>query len=165
MNTRTLYFLFIFSILVFSCKSNSEKNAQDMATGVQNMVKEHSPGTVSTSTDGYTMTATIDGKDWKAADMYPPDKAGLIVGENNGESISLPYYDRRNFLANTKTKLKGVDMRLNDEIKLWSGINGEMEITKSDANMAEGKFSFTAKGFQSDKTIEVTNGFFRILFK
>ena len=32
-------------------------------------------------------------------------------------------------------------------------------------NMAEGKFYFTATGFQSDKTVEVTDGFFRILWK
>lgn len=166
MKLYSLCFLLIFSgILITGCKSKSANDAQDMAGNIKEMVKKNSPGTIATSADGYTMTAKIDGKEWKAVDMYPPDKAGLVVGENNGESISLPYYDRRSFLANTKTKLNGVDMRLNDDIKLWSAIKGEMEITKVDNNMAEGKFYFTAKGFQSDKTIEVTDGFFRILFK
>lgn len=39
-----------------------------------------------------------------------------------------------------------------------------MELTKVDDNMAEGKFYFTATGFQSDKTVEVTDGFFRIVW-
>jgi hypothetical protein len=36
----------------------------------------------------------------------------------------------------------------------------QMEITKVDNNWAEGKFYFT--GSRSDKTVEVTDGFFRI---
>jgi hypothetical protein len=37
-----------------------------------------------------------------------------------------------------------------------------MEITKVDDKWAEGTFSFTASGFQTDKTMQVTEGFFRI---
>ena len=55
-----------------------------------------------------------------------------------------------------------VDMRLNDDVALWSAKSGEMEITKADDQWAEGRFSFIAKGFQTDKTMEVTDGFFRI---
>ena len=57
------------------------------------------------------------------------------------------------------------EMHLNDDVSLWTASKGEMELTKVDDNLAEGKFYFTAKGFQSYKTIEVTDGFFRILFK
>ena len=92
--------LIFLSFLVFGCQSKSEKDPENIANGIQNMVKEHSPGTVATSPTGYMMTAKIDGKDWKADAIYLPDRAGQIVDENNGESIALPYYDRKKFLAN-----------------------------------------------------------------
>ena len=131
MRINTLCPLLIFStFLAFSCQSKSEKDPENIAKGIQDMVKEHSPGTVATSPAGFMMTAKIDGKDWKANAIYPPDKAGLIFGENNGESIALPYYDRNNFLAKKITKLKGIDMKLNDKIVLYTGTKGEMELTK-----------------------------------
>ena len=124
------------------------------------------PGGIPTTDGGITLTAKIDGKEWKASSMMLPDKAGVILGENNGESISLPYYDRHNFLANDKKELgenhELAEMKLNDKVVLWTAKKGELQLTKVDENWAEGKFSFTAKGFQTDKTIEVTDGFFRI---
>jgi hypothetical protein len=69
-------------------------------------------------------------------------------------------------LANDKKKLgenhELAEMRLNDDVGLWTATKGELQLTKVDENWAEGKFSFTAKGFQTDKTIEVTEGIFRI---
>ena len=158
--------ILIMSALLYSCGSNSQDKALSDAKQVQSAIKQMQPGGIPTTEGGWTMKAKIDGKDWVATSIFPPDRAGLIAGDNNGESISLPYYDRRNFLANKIKKLgdghDAVDMRLNDDIVLWSASKGEMELTKVDDNWAEGKFSFTAKGFQSDKTIEVTDGFFRI---
>lgn len=166
---NTFYSLVMLLFFVISCKSQSQKDAAKTASDIQSMVKANSPGTRATTADGFMMTAKINGKEWKANAMYPPDRAGQVNGENNGESISLPYYDRRSFLANTRKKLgdggSTAELRLNDDIVLYTGVKGTMEITKSDDNMAEGKFSFTAKGFQSDKTVEVTDGFFRIMFK
>ncbi|MDP4244794.1 MAG: hypothetical protein Q8932_03000 [Bacteroidota bacterium] len=145
------------------CKSKAQNDALDQANAIQSEIKKTQPGGIATSEDGWMMKAKINGKDWQATSMLSPDHAGRIYGENNGESISLPYYDRRSFLASAKSKLdKGVDMMLNDDIKLWGSKEGEMEITKVDDNWAEGKFSYTATGFQSDKTIQVTDGSFRI---
>ncbi|HEY8690316.1 MAG TPA: hypothetical protein VIM07_13855 [Chitinophagaceae bacterium] len=158
--------LLIVVACMFLLSCNSGNNAATKANDIQNMVKQNSPGSLPTSESGITLTAKIDGKEWKATAMMPPDRAGLIVGENNGESISLPYYDRRNFLASDKQKLGDghglAEIRLNDDVALWTGTKGEMELTKVDDNWAEGKFSFTAKGFNTDKTKEVTDGFFRI---
>jgi len=165
MKTTNLFFRIAFSILLLSCNS-TQNDATKQAQEIQNAVKQNSPLSIPTSRDGITLTAKIDGKEWKATGIMPPDRAGLIVGENNGESITLPYYDIHNFLANYKKKLGGshglAEMRLNDDVALWTGTKGELEITKVDANWAEGKFYFTAKGFQTDKTKEVTDGFFRI---
>ena len=165
MKQRISFSIIAFSIILLSC-NNTQNDAAKQAQQIQKTVKENSPGSIPTASDGITLTAKIDGKDWKASSMMPPDRAGVILGENNGESISLPYYDRRNFLANDKKKLgenhELAEMRLNDDVSLWTATKGELEITKVDENWAEGKFSFTAKGFQTDKTIEVTDGFFRI---
>lgn len=155
-------------LIVAGCKSKSDKAVDDAKT-VATELKKMQPGGIPTKPGEWTMTAKIDGKEWSANSIVSPESAGRIVGENNGESISLPYYDQRNFLAATKRKLgdghDAVDMSLNDDVSLWSAKSGEMEITKVDNNWAEGKFSFTAGGFHSDKTKQVTDGFFRIALK
>ena len=48
------------------------------------------------------------------------------------------------------------------EMEYWTGNKGEMEITKVDGDWAEGKFFITGSKTDSDKTVEVTDGFFRI---
>jgi hypothetical protein len=60
---------------------------------------------------------------------------------------------------------EAVDLATNDHIGLWGGKKGEMEITKLDDTVAEGKFFFTASTNRSAKTIEITEGFFRILLR
>ena len=57
---------------------------------------------------------------------------------------------------------EAVDLATSDDIGLWGGRKGEMEITKVDGDWAEGKFYFTGSSSRSKKTIEVTDGFFRI---
>jgi hypothetical protein len=122
--------LLIAAACIFLSSCNSNNNAATKATDIRNMVKQNSPGSLPTSEGGITLTAKIDGKEWKATGMMSPDKAGVIVGENNGESISLPYYDRRSFLASDKEKLgEGhglAEMRLNDDVALWTGVTGVM---------------------------------------
>ena len=56
-----------------------------------------------------------------------------------------------------------VDLFTNDEVAVWGGYVGEMEITKVDTDWAEGKFYFTATTNSApDKKNEVTEGFFRL---
>lgn len=165
MKKNTIYGLFILMIFLICCKGKSQSDAQNLATDIQSSVKENTPGSIKTSEDGYYMKATINGKDWAANEMMPPESPARIVGYNNKESISLPY-DRRDMVVGNKTNFKNsaVDMMLNDDVGIWGGHIGEMEITKVDAISAEGKFYFTAQGLQTDKKMEVTNGVFRILF-
>ena len=164
---RNIYYVIVLfaSILFFGCQSGSQNDAKDLANGIQNSVKEHTPGTVPTSTDGYYMKATINGKEWVASEMMPPERPSRIIGYNNKESISLPY-DRRDMVVGNKTNFKNsaVDIFLNDDVGIWGGHVGEMEITKVDGKSAEGKFYLTADGLQTDKKLQVTNGSFRILF-
>lgn len=166
MRINTLCTLFIFTtLLTISCQSKSEKDPEIIGKGMQDIVKEHSPGTVATSTNGFYLKATINGKEWVASEMMPPESPSRIYGVNNKESISLPY-DRRDMVVGKKINFKNnaVNLQMDDEVVIYGATVGEMEITKVEDKFAEGKFYLTANGFQSDKKLEVTNGFFRILF-
>ena len=164
---KNLFPFFILTALLFtSCKSKTASLDSGDANALAAAIKNMQPGGNATTEGGWTMTANIDGKKWKASSIMSPERAGRILGENNGESISLPYYDKRNFLALMKRKLGGnhslAEMRLNDDVVLWTAKLGEMEITKVDDKWAEGTFSFIASGFETEKTKEVKDGFFRI---
>ena len=123
------------------------------------------PGAVPASADGYIMKAKVDGKDWTATSMMPPELSGTIVGFfNPGELIALPY-DRRDLVLGNKTifgEHRIVRMGLTGEFAAWESKKGEMEITKVDGKWAEGKFFFTAFSDRTTKTVEVTGGYFRV---
>jgi hypothetical protein len=148
--------------MIASCGDKNQ--AQEQAKQVQAAIKKNVPGTVATTADGYTMKAKLNGKAWTAGSIMPPDAAGRIVGYSNEEYIGLPY-DRRYLVVGKKITFgegNAVDLATNDDVGLWGGRKGEMEITKVDDKWAEGKFFFTASTSRSSKTVEVTDGFFRI---
>lgn len=158
--------LIICSFLFFSSCKNKQGDAKQLGDQIQNTVNNNKPSYVATTENGFSMKAKINGKEWEAASMMPPEVPARIIGDNNGESISLPY-DRRDMVVGEKTNFSSsaVDLLLHDDIVIWGGHKGEMKITKVDENSAEGTFYFTATSTGTDKTVEVTDGFFRILFK
>lgn len=124
------------------------------------------PGAFSTTAGGWAMTAKINGKDYKAHSMMPPDKAEQIVGFYNGDKyIGLPYIIKY-FVAGKKISLDdyNADLTTADDVQVWNGRKGEIEITKVTGDWVEGKFFFTGYSYDNKHTIEVTNGFFRIAF-
>ena len=161
------YSILFFALLIVlgSCKSKAENDATEAAKAIQTPVKKNTPGTVPTSSEGYTMKAKINGKEWEATEMMPPEKPSRIIGSNNEDYISFPY-DRRSMVVGDKTEFgEGMspDMFMLDE--MWGAKKGEMQITKVTGNFAEGTFFFTASQSGSNKTVAVTDGFFRVLFK
>ena len=88
MKTTNLFFRIAFSILLLSCNS-TQNDAAKQAQEIQNAVKQNSPLSIPTSPDGITLTAKIDGKEWKATGIMPPDRAGLIVGSKSSCNRSL----------------------------------------------------------------------------
>jgi hypothetical protein len=153
-------------LLLTQCNNHSS-SAQiiEESKMVAESIKAAKPGTVATSENGYYMKAKINGKDWEASSMMPPEMPSRIIGYYNDESISFPY-DRRDMRVGKKTNFEnsGVDLFLSDDVGIWGGHTGEMEITKADEISAEGKFFFTATAKGTDKKIQVTEGSFRILF-
>jgi len=131
--------------MLSSCSNGDQSKAVSDAKQVQSELKKMQPGGIATKDGAWTMTANINGKSWSANSIMPPDLTDRIVGDENGESISLPY-DRRDMVVGEEIKFShdnAVDLMTHDDIAIWGGYRGEMEITKVDDEWAEGKFFFT----------------------
>ena len=151
------------SLIITLPACNSQNDTSKQAKEVQSAIKENKPGTVATTADGYTMRVKLDGKEWTATSMMPPETAGRLIGYMNAEYIGFPY-DRRDLVVGKKITFgedNAVDLLLNDGC-LWKTTKGEMEITKVSDSWVEGTFLFTNVCSSSNKTVEVTDGFFRI---
>lgn len=152
--------------LLSACKNKQQSDAEKVMENIQATVKANSPGTIATSENGYYMKAKIDGKEWIASAMLPADNSDSrrIHGENNGESIGF-YVWMRGLEPGKKIAFaegNAVDLFTNDDVGIWGGTKGEMTITKIDDQVIEGQFHFTASTSRSAKTLEVTDGVFRM---
>jgi hypothetical protein len=151
----------LFTATVFyCCTGNSQTKAAEKVTEIQVAIK---PGTVAVSGTAYVMTAKINGKEWAAASMIPPQAAGRIIGYYNDEYIGLPY--SKSSLVKGKIIVLGEDEAADLFIKngcLFKDVKGKIEIIKADENSAEGKFYFTTVCSSTNIKFSVTDGFFRI---
>ncbi len=156
------------TIFLIAC-GGAQSDAKKLAEGIQQAVKANSPGFVATSESGDYMKAKNGGKEWIPIANYPNDNSDSrrIAGENNGETISFPIWMRG--LAEGKkiefSESKAADLFTNDDVGIWGGRKGAIEITKINDEVVEGKFYFTASTSSSAKTLEVTEGFFRMPLK
>lgn len=82
---------FACTMAVTSCRSQGQKNAEKASGDIQRMVKEHTPCTVATNSNGFFMKATINGKPWVADEIMRPEASSRIIGYHNKESISFPF--------------------------------------------------------------------------
>lgn len=162
---KKLLLLLTIYILLFSCNNNAQNKTLADANAVAVGVEKMQPGGIPTTENGWTMKAMINGKQWTANSIVSPDAAGRIIGDKNGMGIGLPY-SRTNMSVGEKTTFshdEAVDIFLPAEQGgILGGYKGEMVITKANGQWAEGTFYFSASSDRSDKTAEVTDGFFRI---
>lgn len=157
---------YIISLSLFAIISscNSQQTARQQAIAEKNAIEAARPGTIATKTGGWTMTAKIDGKDFTASSLMPPEAAGRIIGYYKTAYIGLPY-DRRDMVVGKKIKFSknnAVDLSVVGDDNFYGGYAGEMEITKVESGWAEGVFHFTATSNESSKTFTITDGFFRV---
>lgn len=113
------------------------------------------------------MTAMIDGKKFTAVSVMKPSLAGRIIGYVGEEYISIPY-SAGYMTAGRKIKITedyAIDLALDDDIGIWAGRSGLVEITKINGDWVEGRFNFIASSMRSNKSFKVTDGFFRISLK
>jgi len=160
---RTLLIMSITGIL-YSCGGTAQNKAIEDQKEANKVTAASDPGRIPAKAGEWTMTAKIDGKDWAANSFMHLDFQDKIHGFYNEESISLPY--DKSYMKVGKKIIFGDNLVAllfpSDDDGIWDGKKGEMEITKVDADWAEGKFFFTATTSTSAKTKEVTDGFFRI---
>ena len=159
---QTLIILLVASVL-FSCGNSTQNKAIEDQKKAQKIIEASEPGHIPAKEGEWTMTAKINGKEWSASSFFQIDFQDRIHGFYKEESISLPY-DKRQMKVGGKI-IFGEDhvaLLFTSDDAMWDGRKGEMEITKVENNWAEGKFFFTATTSNTDKTIEVTDGFFRI---
>ena len=153
--------------MLYSCGNSTQSTAQGEAEQLAAGIQKKMPGGIPTTAGGWTMTAKINGRDWTANSMMPLEETGRIIGDNNGEGFGFPY-DRRQMEVGRKEifgQHNAVDISTfkDGEIEYWSGYKGEMEITKVEGDWAEGKFFITdIRTADPNKTVEITDGFFRI---
>jgi len=158
-------YLFFFVVVIGSLTScNSQPTTSHQAKGLAKEIMTIRPGTTATREGAWSMTARINGVKWTASSMISPEAAGRIVGYYKDDYIGLPY-DKRNMIPGKKitfSENNATDLGTSDEIGLWGGRKGEMVITAVNGDWVEGSFYFTGTTSRSEKSMEVTDGFFRI---
>src|SRR6266700_3365301 len=109
------------AMLLSYCGSHS--NAMNDQQKAYEAIKNNIPGTVPVTADGYTMTVKMNGKEWTATSMMPPEASNRIIGYNNGEYIGLPY-GRSYMVVGKKIAFaedNAVDLTTNDDVSIWGG--------------------------------------------
>lgn len=158
--------LAITSTLFFSCGNSNQSKAVDLANQIQTAVKKNTPGTVPTSESGYYMKAKINGKDWVAKDMLPNNNEDTrpIFGEADGQKISFTIWMQRPKVGRKEIFKEGnvAELMGFEDVATCDVKKGEAIVTKIDDNAIEGTFFMTCSSQKPSKTIEVTDGFFRL---
>lgn len=92
---KQTFSILMIAVILSSCGNSTQNKTRSDAKKLQSEIKKMMPGGIPTNESGWTMTAKINGRDWAAISMMPPDKeTGRIIGDNNGEGFGFPY-DRR----------------------------------------------------------------------
>ena len=150
---------FITIIALISCNKN--KNFEE-AKNLQSAIEDVNSNNETIGNE-YFIKAKINGKNWHSTSMAQAQTSGRIAGSYNEQYIGLPYNDQYLVVGKkiTINEDEAADIFLKDGCS-YPVANGEMEITKVSSGFAEGKFYFTTVCTTTKKTLNVTDGFFRI---
>ena len=163
---KALITLALASVALTACHGQSS-NIEDQKKINKMLDDMIARGMKPTTDGGYTMTASIDGKPWKAQAMYSIDMNSSIHACYAESTIDLP--DPGDSKAGTKIVFghgHGPIFAPPGPFDLYTVPTGQMEITKVNGNWIEGTFSFTAVVQDNpSKKMEITNGFFRVAKK
>lgn len=150
------------------CHGPAQDQAGQTAEAVQKAVQAHRPGEVATSSDGgYSLQATVDGRPWKATDMMEINASNDNFIRGTGGDVQLGFYidTEHPYLGKQRPLGEGHSADLTVGGGSWHAIGGGYTIDKAEPALIEGRFHFTARKFQSDQTLEVTDGAFRAVPK
>ncbi len=130
-------------MMIASCKSQQSKAMKDQQKAMDVLSKHRDADAVNTTANGWTMTATINGKPWKANFMYHTKSTGRIIGHFNEEFISFPF-SKQKMIAGKKITIKQgyvADLFLKDGTGIWDGDKGEINITSVKGKWVEATFN------------------------
>ncbi|RYY54186.1 MAG: hypothetical protein EOO09_15265 [Chitinophagaceae bacterium] len=157
------YYILSLVVLVSMTACNGQGSVKEQAKKTEQAIKDAPrPGAEPASEAGWTMTANVNGKAWKATSVMPPAAAGVMIGYVGEGSYLMMYSFEKRYAKVGKTAKLGDGYSVDFWVKNgsnYSGYTGLMEITALNGEWAEGKFSFTAKG------LTVTDGFYRVKLK
>lgn len=118
----------------------------------------------------FAIAATLHFMIWVASHMMPDEDINSsyirIHGEDGGDYMNFQLW-KRGIELGKKFQIdndNAADLSLKDDAGFWAGKDGEIEITKLDGKWMEGKFSYKATSSNSAKSVEVTDGFFKVPF-
>lgn len=151
--------------LLGACHSPAQQQAQQTAAAINDAMQTYGPPQVATSNGGYAMTAVIAGKPWNATSMMAFNESNDTYVNGTGGDVRMSFQIDRERPALGKERPLGeahaVDLTVGD--RSWQAISGGYTLTRVDDEVVEGRMHFTAQAFQSSDTLEVTDGFFRVL--
>ncbi|SOD92219.1 hypothetical protein [Spirosoma fluviale] len=79
-------------LLVATMSACLGQSATEQAKKMEAAIKDAPrPGAVATTTSGWTMSANINGKPWRASSMMPPAMAGVMIGYVGEASYLMMY--------------------------------------------------------------------------
>lgn len=164
---RTLKILLaiFFVIGIQSCKTQSGKKQGEVLKSKVDAVMDtyNHP----TSKDGLYTEAKVDGKEWKADWMFvdPDPDNSINVNAHKEDGAVISFYIGKSVIKEKKNKnfseVNPVQM-VDGKGNILTGNEGEYQITNVTDKWIEGNFHFTAKDVSSGKTIQVSDGFFRV---
>lgn len=164
MKVTAILMLALGAVALSACDSSAQDEAQATADAIREMTANYGPPKVSTSSGGYEMHAVVDGEPWSAESMMEINASNDDFVHGEGDGIEIGFYIYRDFAKTGKASPLGpghaADLYVGDE--LWGARSGEYVFTKLGDDAIEGTFHFTAKKFQSEETMEVTDGTFRL---
>lgn len=119
-----------------------------------------------TSKEGLYTEAKVDGKEWKADWMFvdPDPDNSINVNAHNDDAV-ISFYIGKNTIKKKETEnfSEGNQAQMFDgNGNILIGAEGGYQITNVTDSWIEGNFHFTAKDNSSGKTMQVTDGFFRV---
>lgn len=162
-----IWLLALGTCVLAGCHSPAQDQAQQTAAAIQDAMKTYGPPQVATSGGGYVMHAVVDGKPWQAVHMMEINASNEHFIQGTGDGAQIGFYIDTDHAVLGKERHLGeghsADLMVGD--RSWNAIKGGYTIDKLDANNIEGRFHFTAQAFQSNDTMEVTDGVFRAVPK
>jgi hypothetical protein len=171
-NMRKLFYLQTVAAIMLmntvACQSQTHKEAKELQKNIETI---STPPTVATHITGYYLKAKINGKQWVAKKMVPDtDGSGIVevIGFNGPDPSKNAIHFQVGMKDAAGKKRQLDDTRIiryfdaSESEGLYIAQTGEINTTRVTDEWMEGTFYGTAIDAASNKTVTITDGYFRV---